>query len=408
MSVSVYPAVVIGAGPYGLATTAHLRAAGLEPKVFGDPMSFWDQQMPMGMLLRSAWDASHIADPHGTLTLDAYGADRGRPVPYPVPVEEFVGYGRWYQNRVAPDLDRRRVTSVEPDSAGFRLTTEDGEEIRSRRVIFATGIARYAHTPRVLAHLPEAVATHTVNEHDLSRFRDKKVLVVGSGQSGLESAALMAESGAHVEVVGHAPRLHFLKSARFRASLGPIRRFVYPPEDVGPPGLNQIVSRPHLFRLFPGKLRARMARRAIRPAGANWLITRLAGIPIALGHEVSAAQVVEGKVHASITDGTTRVVDHVLVATGYKVDIRRDPTLSEGLLRAVEQINGYPRLSQGLVSSVDGLYWVGAPAAESWGPLLRFVSGTGFASRSVAASVVASLASRPGSAGLRAPRTAIA
>ena len=63
---------VIGAGPYGLATAAYLRAAKIETCVFGEPMSFWENQMPEGMLLRSSWDACHIADPQRSSTLDNY------------------------------------------------------------------------------------------------------------------------------------------------------------------------------------------------------------------------------------------------------------------------------------------------------------------------------------------------
>jgi cation diffusion facilitator CzcD-associated flavoprotein CzcO len=62
--------VVVGAGPYGLSAAAYLRAAGVEARVFGEPMAFWQKQMPVGMCLRSNWGASHIADPKGELTLD--------------------------------------------------------------------------------------------------------------------------------------------------------------------------------------------------------------------------------------------------------------------------------------------------------------------------------------------------
>ena len=64
--------IVIGAGPYGLAAAAHLSAAGANIRVFGSPMSFWTEQMPKGMLLRSPWGASHISDPKSALTLDAF------------------------------------------------------------------------------------------------------------------------------------------------------------------------------------------------------------------------------------------------------------------------------------------------------------------------------------------------
>ena len=38
--------LVIGAGPYGLATAAAARAAGIEPLVVGEPMEFWRRSMP--------------------------------------------------------------------------------------------------------------------------------------------------------------------------------------------------------------------------------------------------------------------------------------------------------------------------------------------------------------------------
>ncbi len=63
---------IIGAGPYGLSAAAYLRAGGIETRVFGEPMAFWENQMPAGMCLRSYWAASHIADPKQELTFDAY------------------------------------------------------------------------------------------------------------------------------------------------------------------------------------------------------------------------------------------------------------------------------------------------------------------------------------------------
>src|SRR5271157_3857427 len=104
---------IIGAGPYGLSATAHLRKLkGLEVRVFGVPMSFWDANMPVGMFLRSAWTATHIADPDGLLTLEAYQAASGHRFSTPVPLDQFIQYGRWFQCHAVADVDRRKVTRV--------------------------------------------------------------------------------------------------------------------------------------------------------------------------------------------------------------------------------------------------------------------------------------------------------
>src|SRR5438132_12685721 len=128
MTASTCPVAIIGSGPYGLAAAAHLRSVGIEPRVFGEPMGFW-RQMPAGMWLRSAWDASHISGPGGSLTLDEYQAAAQVQLPMPLPLDGFIRYGLWFQGRVAPNVERRKVVSVDvcvdADVPGFRLVLED-------------------------------------------------------------------------------------------------------------------------------------------------------------------------------------------------------------------------------------------------------------------------------------------
>src|SRR5258708_3091522 len=75
---------IIGAGPYGLSAAAHLRTIkGLEVRAFGEPMSFWERNMPVGMFLRSNWSATRIADPNCSLTLEAYQMACGNHLSFP-------------------------------------------------------------------------------------------------------------------------------------------------------------------------------------------------------------------------------------------------------------------------------------------------------------------------------------
>src|SRR5271165_6333209 len=132
---------IIGAGPYGLSAAAHLRTIpGLDVRVFGTPMSFWERHMPAGMLLRSGWDATHIADPDRSLTLEAFQAASGGRFSKPVPLDRFVGYGRWYQRQALPDLDERDILRIEVGPKGFKVTLEAGESFYSTRVVVAAGI----------------------------------------------------------------------------------------------------------------------------------------------------------------------------------------------------------------------------------------------------------------------------
>ena len=202
-------AVIIGAGPYGLAAAAHLRKVkGLEVCVFGEPMVFWQQNMPKGMLLRSSWDATQIADPDGELTLEAFQKETGSSFSAPVPMQCFIQYGRWYQQSAVPNLDPRRVERVERNANGFIVALADGEILAARRVIIAVGIGPFAWRPREFDFLPSALASHTSEHHDFSKFTGKRVVVIGGGQSALESAALLHECGAEVQIITRSSRIH--------------------------------------------------------------------------------------------------------------------------------------------------------------------------------------------------------
>jgi cation diffusion facilitator CzcD-associated flavoprotein CzcO len=94
---------VIGAGPYGLSTTAHLRARSIDSIMFGEPMAFWDKQMPDGMLLRSPWAASHLSDPGGELTLDIIGL-RNKHFPRLCLAENLLVMGDGFRQKLHPTL----------------------------------------------------------------------------------------------------------------------------------------------------------------------------------------------------------------------------------------------------------------------------------------------------------------
>jgi cation diffusion facilitator CzcD-associated flavoprotein CzcO len=374
---------VVGAGPYGLAVAAALRNRGVEHRVIGDPMSFW-REMPKGMLLRSNWTATSISDYRGPVALDAYQQATGDRFGKPVPLERFIAYGEWVQKQVAPDVERRVVTGLDRDGSGFDLHTADGDQIRARRVVVAAGIAPFPRRPPVLAALPPELASHTAEHRDLSRFKGERVLVAGGGQSALESAALLHEAGADVEVLVRRDRLVWLHGGKYHRMLGRWSTLVYAPTDVGPMGLSRVVAVPDLFRRLPRSVQDPAARRAIRPAGAEWLVDRLRAVPIRFGWEIVDAAPDGKGVRVVSADGETLVADHVLYGTGYQVDVTRYPFLAPGLVRRITRVSGYPVLRPGLESSVPGLHFVGAPAARSFGPIMRFISGGWYASRAVA------------------------
>jgi FAD-dependent urate hydroxylase len=381
--------VVIGAGPYGLACTAHLRAQGAGVHTLGEPMELWERQMPVGMCLRSSWEASSISDPGREFTLDDYEADHGVRLPRPVPLEDYLRYGRWYQRHAAPGVDRRRATRVERNGGGFLVHLADGDGLRTRRVVIATGPAGFDRRPAQFDGLESPLVRHSSELRELDEFAGLRTAVIGSGQSAIELAALIGEAGADVEVIARADRIRWLRrSGWLHGRDGFVRRLLYPPTDVGPVGLSWLVAKPNAFRRVPVRLGERIAYRCIRPAASGWLVARTADVRLSLGRVVAAAAPEsDGAVRLVLDDGSARWFDRVVLGTGFDVRADRHPLLGPELIADLRTRAGAPLLAGGFESSVPGLHFVGAFAASSFGPVMRFVSGTPFTGRALGAHV---------------------
>lgn len=390
MSKRAVDVAVIGAGPYGLSAVAHLRAAGVDTAVFGEPMESWQRNMPLGMLLRSTRRSSSISDPSRSLTLERFGAAQGLVLRDPLPLETFVAYGRWFQQSVAPDLDARRVGRLEAAGERFRLVLADGDTVLADRVVVAAGIAPSARRPTELERLPSTLVSHSCELRDASRFAGQRVVVIGAGQSALESAALLHEGGAAVEVLARARQVSWIsdRSTETSRSRELLHELLYPPTEVGPPGLNWIAAAPDVFRRLPCAVRAEITRRCLQPLGAPWLRPRLTDVPISTGRSIISASAARGRVNIVLDDGSRREVDHVVAGTGYLVDVSRYRILTPELLQALAVDAGHPRLRTGFETSVRRLHLVGVPAAGSFGPVMRFVAGTWFSSEALTRTIL--------------------
>ncbi|MFE3034349.1 FAD-dependent oxidoreductase [Streptomyces canus] len=396
----IQPVAVIGAGPFGLSTAAHLRARGIPVRVFGDPMVSWRDHMPAGMLLKSTPAASSLDAPQRGHTLadycDATGIRRLVTDEDIIPVETFIAYGQWFQQQLVPELEQVRVVSVDrSERGGFQLKLDSGESFTARAVVVATGLSGLSHLPPELSAAapdgpaPTGPVSHSSQHHDLSRYSGKEIVVVGAGQSALETAALAAEAGAQVRVV-----------ARGRGSVDfgapPWKQPRLRPES--PFGrawsLWALTYYPHPYRRLPAGARHYLVKRVLGPLGAWWLRDRFEGkVQVTEVDRILKADTADGRpvldvrTHTGTADRLT--ADHVIAATGYRVDLAAMDFLGHELRTALAVSRGTPRLGAGYVSSVPGLYFTGLPAAASYGPVMRFVCGTEFASPRLAGHLAA-------------------
>ena len=300
---------IIGAGPYGLSLAAHLSAAGVSYRHLGVPMRLWREAMPKGMFLKSQGFASNLSDPAGTHALEAFCRATGRPTratDCPVSLETFVSYGQWFQSELDLKVEEVLVTGVVRRADGFELTLADGEQFASRRVVVAIGVEHFAYVPAPLSELPASACTHSSAHTDLAAFRGQDVVVVGAGQSALESAALLHENGAAVQVLARRPVIAW-NGLPLDPDRPLLKRLREPEAGLGSGWSTWFYSNhPDLFRRLPQNTRVYRARTALGPAGACWLRERVEGqFPVRTGHTVTSATTLDGKVRLTVASAGT-------------------------------------------------------------------------------------------------------
>ena len=323
-----------------------------------------------------------------------------RSLPYseygaPVSREIFAKYALSFQQKLLPNVEDVLVSAVSEQRGGFELRLSNEETVQASHVVVATGLDYMAHSPEQLRQLPAELWSHSADHFDLSRFKGKEVAVIGSGQSGLETAAILREEGASVTLLARAPTIAWNRIPS--TARRPLYRRLRRPRTRLGEGLKLWVyeNAPMLFHYMPRQTRLSHVKASLGPAGAWWLKERVIGqMPVFLGHEILAANTHGARAELQITDRHNQpkalVVDHVIAATGYRFDLQNLPFFGQSLKSQIRHEEQMPRLSSNFESSIPRLYFTGLASANSFGPAMRFLVGTGYTASRISSHIAES------------------
>ncbi len=363
--------LIIGAGPYGLAVGSFAKRLGLECLVVGDPMSFWRDHMPSGMKLRSP--TSWHLDAAGELTFERFLQFKGlAPTDVsPISLGLYLEYAEWFLEQSGITVQQKYVQNLEYLADGpypFSAMLDDGAKIGARRVLAATGLTQYRNIPDDLAALlPPGSYAHTCDFVDFSPLQGKRCLIVGGRQSAFEWAALInEEAGAEIHLVYRHETPAFTESDwdwidelmdRTREAPGWFRR-VSPEERDG------------IYQRLWGEGRLKLE---------PWLYPRIQGDNVHLwpGTRITGGrQSADGAVGVSLENGKTLEVDQIILATGYRVELAREPYLRDpSIANSLKVEEGFPVLNDQFQSDIPGLYFTGQTATRDFGPFFGFGIG---------------------------------
>jgi FAD-dependent urate hydroxylase len=384
----LYDVVVLGAGPYGLSAAAHLCGYGLRVATFGKPISFWRNHMPEGMLLRSYWWATSLSDPEGKYSISRYLQEQGIKPVDPLPAKDFIDYGLWFQKHAVPDLDETYIRLIERLDGQYLVTLEDGRRLMCKTVVLAPGLHYYLYTPDEYAHLPASLVSHSSQHRDVSAFKGKKIAIIGGGQGSLETAALIAEQGTDVVTISR-KKLSWLPASD-DSTHSWYRNLRTPQAGMGDGWKNLLLEKyPYALHSFPQSRIDNLVDTMHGPAGADWLKPRvLNATTVKENVQVLKTEALhDEKAVLTLSDGERIEVEHIILGTGYRTNVKDLPMLSNHLKDSLQSYHGAPILNSWFESNLSGLFFVGFSSTRSFGPFYRFVVGTDAAARRVSAAV---------------------
>jgi FAD-dependent urate hydroxylase len=361
--------LIVGAGPYGLATAALAKAHGISHLIFGKQMGLWRDHMPSGMVLRS--DTSWHFDPLGIHTYEAFLLASGRACTPDTLISraDFLEYADWYCREKEIQPDPRQIIKLQHRGGHFIASLNDGHEVVAEKALLTIGYQYFLNLPQELtSKIPSGKYSHTFQWADFASLAGKTCLIIGGRQSAYESAALIAEQAKGVRVhVSHRKATPAFAQSNWD--------FV-----------NDLVAStlrdPSWYRNLSQKSKDEVATRFYKEGRLQlepWLESRVKHHAIESHPEsqvVSTMSTADDRLSVELSNGKSLVVDHVILATGYKADVARIPFLdSETVLSKLQIQEGFPKLSPNLESSLPWLFFGGLTATRDFGLIFGFVKG---------------------------------
>ena len=375
--------LVIGAGPYGVATAAYAKSRGLDVIVCGKFMEFWKRSMPDGLILRSEekWhlDVEQIHTFRRFLEEAGYTKEQITPIP----VSVFLEYADWFRDRKKLAVRDCYVTELSGSEGAFQAKTDAGHAIGADRVVVAPGYRCFRKLPDdVVELLPEGSFKHTSDHKNFEELRGKRCLIIGGRQSAYESAALIAELPAEKVFISHRHKMP---------------KFIPSDWSVLEEMAENTSNDPSWWRTLDQHARAEMVGRAIEAGRLRlepWLWPRLQRWKVEVFEETTlenASRSSDG-IQVRLSNGKEFEVDEVVLGTGYEVDVSKLGFLSPELKDGLRTENGVPCLDEGMqAAGVEGLYLVGMISAKEFSLVFGFTRGCPVAARIVVDSVCESL-----------------
>jgi cation diffusion facilitator CzcD-associated flavoprotein CzcO len=359
------PLLIIGAGPFGLAMSAHAKHLGIDHIVVGKTMEFWKENMPEGMLLRS--DCHWHLDPENEHTINKFLELNG--LTYndvePLSVQFYLSYVQWFIEKKQIEVLETYVQKLDEDADGFTAYLDNGTTIHAKFVVIAMGLQYFQFVPvALMKDLPQSSYTHSSDFVDMKSMKNKRVLILGGRQSAFEWAALLNEAGAKTVYLSYRHDTPQFTQSDW-AWVNPM--------------VDHIAEEPSWFRKLSLQEQENISKRLWAEGRLKlepWLAKRIKKENIKLlpsTRLLSCVRIESGELKIMFDKAPNITADHIILATGFKVNIHNLPFLAAGnILSKLSINNDHPAIDEYFQTNIPGLFITSMAASQDFGPFFGF------------------------------------
>jgi len=329
-------------------------------------MEFWQKNMPDGMFLRSASDWYLDADYEHTIEKFTGLKKLTTHEVEPLSRQYYLSYTDWF-------IEQKRIDSLPvyikrldyENEYSYTAFTDDGNTICAKNVVVAVGFKYFKHIPEEIAGLlPPGSFSHTCDTTDFKQMKGKDILIIGGRQSAFEWGALLNEAGAASIHISHRHASPAFAPSDWSWVNAMVDRFEDEP-----------LWFHNLSFMEQEDIRKRLwaeGRLKVEP----WLEERIKKGNIQMWPRtqiISCSQSGNNKLEVVFDNGNSIIVDHIILATGYSVNMHNIPFLANGnILPLLSLRNNYPRLDEHFQTNLPGLFITSMPAMNDFGPFFGF------------------------------------
>lgn len=363
--------LIIGAGPYGIALADYLDHHNVDFVICGVPFELWFNHTLDSMSIRSDRLASQIFSEKREYDLtqfifNHYPRNAREIIKVRLDIHLFRKYLQSVLNRIKFPIIHEKVDHLEEQQNGFKARLSDGRRIEATHVVLASGIQNHRYMPEVFDRLESENIVHTYYVQQYSHWKNKKVLIVGTGQSAAEAVAHLADDN----------------RIWWQQRKDPV--FYSEPINLPKPIFNFFLNLSSQFFYLPGSMKRSLGKKFVET-------TITPDMQLCLSHK--NVQVIHGDVNKMglkiagdeiIAEKNGFVFDGIVSATGYRYQVRTIGYLSKALIQKLDTIDGkIPHLNRVFQTSVKNLFMIGGITEPVFGPSQRFMIGNQFAAKTV-------------------------